>query len=57
MSIPGVVHYSRGDEMVLFLRRTPLGYLRTNGYDQGRYRVRDRIQAARLKDRVRSRLR
>lgn len=57
MAIPGVVRYSRGDEMVLFLRRTPIGYLRTNGYEQGRYRVRDRAQTASLKARVRSRVR
>jgi hypothetical protein len=55
--IPGVPQYTPGEEVVLFLHRTPIGYLRTNGYEQGRHRVRDRAASARLKARIRSRLR
>ena len=55
--IPGVPLYATGEEVVLFLHRTPIGYLRTNGYEQGRHRMRDRAETARLKARVRSRLR
>jgi hypothetical protein len=55
--IPGVPLYATGEEVVLFLHRTPIGYLRTNGYEQGRHRVRGRAETARLKARVRSRLR
>ena len=55
--IPGVPQYAKGEEVVLFLHRTPIGYLRTNGYEQGRHSVRDRADTLRLKARVRSRLR
>jgi hypothetical protein len=57
LTVPGAPRYATGEEVVLFLHRTPIGYLRANGYEQGCHRVRDRARTARLKDRVRSRLR
>jgi hypothetical protein len=56
LAIPGVVQYRVGEEVVLFLHRTPIGYLRTNGYHQGKLAVASRAQAATLKAGVRRRL-
>ena len=40
MRISGEVAYAQGEEMVLFLYRTPIGYLRATGYAQGKYTIR-----------------
>ena len=37
----GVTPYAPGEEVVLFLYRTPIGYLRTVGGPQGKVRVRE----------------
>lgn len=37
MSIAGVVTYSPGDHVAIFLARMPNGYLRTAGWAQGKY--------------------
>ena len=43
MVIPGAVQFTPAEDVVLFLYRTPVGYLRTVGYGQGKYSVsRDR---------------
>ncbi len=39
MSIPGTPEYSPGDEVVLLVWRTPIGYLRTSGWGQGKFTV------------------
>ncbi len=40
MQISGAVPYAPGEEMVIFLYRTPIGYLRATGYGQGKYTIR-----------------
>jgi hypothetical protein len=40
MRISGEVAYAPGEEMVVFLYRTPIGYLRATGYGQGKYTIR-----------------
>ena len=55
--IPGVVQYRVGEEAVVFLHRTPIGYLRTNGYHQGKYPVRTVAETGALKSAIRSRIR
>ena len=39
MEIPGTPHLKLGEELILFVHRTPIGYLRTLGYGQGRYTI------------------
>ncbi|MDQ6698777.1 MAG: hypothetical protein M3Z36_01170 [Acidobacteriota bacterium] len=39
MVIPGAVQFTPGEDVVLFLYRTPVGYLRTVGYGQGKYSI------------------
>lgn len=39
MLIEGVPHYQPGDEMVLFLYRTPIGLWRARGMGQGKYKI------------------
>lgn len=39
MHIAGAPRFSVGEEVVLFLSRTPIGYLRTCGWGQGRFTV------------------
>jgi len=39
MQITGTPRYGIGEEVVLFVRRTPIGYLRTSGWGQGRFDV------------------
>ena len=39
MSISGALDYAVGEEAVVFLYRTPIGYLRATGYGQGKYTV------------------
>ena len=39
MGVSGAVPYAAGEEVVLFLYRTPVGYLRTVGHGQGKYTV------------------
>ena len=39
MTIPGVVSYQAGDQVLVFLQRMPNGYLRTTGWSQGKYTV------------------
>ena len=39
MRIAGAVPYEPGEHVVLFLYRTPVGYLRVTGYGQGKYSV------------------
>ncbi len=46
MSIPGAPRYRVGEEVVIFAARTPIGYLRTHGWDQGRFRVEEAAGAA-----------
>ena len=41
MQIAGAPRYSVGEEVVLFVTRTPIGYLRTAGWGQGKYVVVD----------------
>ena len=41
MQIAGAPRYSVGEEVVLFATRTPIGYLRTAGWGQGKYVVVD----------------
>ena len=39
MDIAGTPRYRIGEEVVLFTTRTPIGYLRTSGWGQGRFDV------------------
>jgi hypothetical protein len=39
MTISGALDYSVGEEAVVFLYRTPIGYLRATGSGQGKYTV------------------
>jgi hypothetical protein len=39
MIISGAVDYSVGEEALVFLYRTPVGYLRATGFGQGKYTV------------------
>lgn len=39
MQIDGVMHYQSGDEVVLFLYQTPVGFWRTTGWGQGKFEV------------------
>jgi len=39
MQIAGAPQYEIGDEVVLFLHRTPIGYLRSSGWGQGKFGV------------------
>jgi hypothetical protein len=39
MKVSGALPYSVGEEVVVFLYRTPVGYLRAVGYGQGKYTV------------------
>ncbi len=39
MQIAGAPQYGDREEVVVFLSRTPVGYLRANGWGQGRYTV------------------
>lgn len=43
MSIPGAVQFADGEEVVVFLHRTPIGLWRTYGYGQGKFSVRAAI--------------
>jgi hypothetical protein len=47
MRISGAPDYAVGEEAIVFLYRTPIGYLRATGYGQGKYTVtaRARIRA------------
>lgn len=40
MSISGVAQFADGEEVVVFLHRTPIGFWRTYGYGQGKFSVR-----------------
>ena len=40
MRIAGVVRFEDGEEVIVFLHPTPLGYWRTYGYGQGKFTVR-----------------
>ena len=39
MRFSGVLPYALGEEAVVFLYRTPVGYLRTQGHGQGKYTI------------------
>jgi hypothetical protein len=39
MQIPGATVYTPGENVHVFLYRTPLGYMRTTGYGQGKFAV------------------
>jgi hypothetical protein len=39
MQVEGVPQYQAGEEVVLFLYRTPIGYWRARGMGQGKFRV------------------
>ncbi len=39
MKVSGALPYGVGEEIVVFLYRTPVGYLRAVGYGQGKYSV------------------
>jgi hypothetical protein len=49
----GQVPYSTGEQVMLFLYRTPLGFLRTRGGPQGKFSIAGDAGSARLKARVR----
>lgn len=51
MKIEGVPEYQDGDEVVAFLHRTPIGYWRSYGLAQGRFKV---VQDAAGEKRVRT---
>ena len=56
MRFSGVSQYAAGEEVVLFLYRTPIGYLRTVGNGQGKYNVTPGTRAREFKARVREKL-
>jgi len=49
----GQVPYSLGEHVVLFLYRTPLGYLRTRGGPQGKFFIQSNASLTALKARIR----
>jgi len=53
MEISGAVQFRPGEELVLFLYKTPIGYWRTTGFWQGKFNVKE----ASGEKRVRSNLR
>jgi hypothetical protein len=48
MTIAGTVAYTIGENVVVFLSRMPNGYLRTTGWEQGKYTLDsdDRLRGA-----------
>lgn len=48
----GAVPYGIGEHVVLFLYRTPIGYLRTRGGPQGKFSIRTDASLAALKLRI-----
>ena len=42
MNIAGTPRFAPGEEAVLFLYQTPIGYLRTTGWGQGKYNISER---------------
>jgi hypothetical protein len=40
MSVAGVAQFADGEEVVVFLHRTPIAFWRTYGYSQGKFSVR-----------------
>lgn len=61
LRVAGAVRFRPGEELVLFLYRTPIGYMRTVGWGQGKFSVANgRVNGASLqsfKARIRERLR
>ena len=53
MRIAAVPEYSDGEEVVVFLERTPIGYWRCHGWGQGKYTV---VQSAGGAKRIRTNL-
>ena len=51
--LSGAMPYAVGEEVVLFLYRTPIGYLRTTGGPQGKVSVGQRLDLRQSKARVR----
>lgn len=49
MSIPGTVAYGDGEEVLVFLHQTPIGYWRTYGYGQGKFAVRVNVSTGRTR--------
>ncbi len=49
MVIPGTIQFPEGKDLLLFLYKTPIGYLRTVGEEQGEYVG---LQAGELRQRV-----
>jgi hypothetical protein len=37
--VPGTTHYAVGEDVAVFLYRTPIGYLRTTNYGQGKFTI------------------
>jgi hypothetical protein len=44
MSISGAPGYALGEEAIVFLYRTPIGYLRATGFGQGKYTVTPQVR-------------
>jgi hypothetical protein len=42
MNIAGTPRFTPGEEAVLFLYQTPIGYVRTTGWGQGKYNISER---------------
>jgi hypothetical protein len=48
LQVAGTPQYEVGEEIVLFAEKTPLGYLRTCGWGQGKFRVERARQSGKL---------
>jgi hypothetical protein len=50
--VPGATPYKLGEPVSVFLYRTPIGYLRTTNYGQGKFIPRDGVSRAAFRSRV-----
>jgi hypothetical protein len=50
--VPGSARYAVGEEVSVFLYRTPIGYLRTTNYGQGRFILPDTASRTAFRKRV-----
>ncbi|MFN7993985.1 MAG: hypothetical protein U0Q18_10305 [Bryobacteraceae bacterium] len=57
MEVPGAVRFTSGEEIVLFLRDTPLHYWRVRGWTQGKFHFGSPAEFTAFKSRVRRLLR
>ena len=50
--VPGSTPYTVGEEVSVFLYKTPIGYLRTTNYGQGKFLISDRTRWSDFRSRI-----